>query len=151
MQNYLHSHINFGLILSMSSRKEKINTSGTSPSLSFSAFEALNALDPLALPPGEIQPLSPGKTLPSEKPKKGRLILRREKKDRGGKTVVVIYGFDQLPGWGFDKIDSLCREVRKRIGCGGAVEGKEIMIQGDQPARVAEYLESQGFRVDGVK
>ncbi len=151
MQYYLHSNLNFGLIPSMSSRKEKINTSGASPSLAFSAFEALNALDTAALPPGTFQPLSSPQTLPSDKPKKGRLILRREKKDRGGKTVVVIYGFDQLPGWGFDKMDTLCREVRKKIGCGGTVEGKEIMIQGDQPTRVAEYLETQGFRVDGVR
>lgn len=135
----------------MSKRKEKINTSAPSSSLAFNAFESLNALDTSVLPPGEIQEVVPAKAAASEKPKKGRLILRREKKDRGGKTVVVVYGFDQLPGWGFDKMDLLCREIRKRIACGGAVEGKEIMIQGDQPARVAEYLESQGFRVDGVR
>ena len=135
----------------MSSRKEKINTSGSTPSLAFHAFEALASFDTSALPPGELRPIPPHKTAPVDKPKKGRLVLRREKKDRGGKTVVVVYGFDQLPGWGFDKMDTLCREIRKKIGCGGTVEGKEIMIQGDQPARVAEYLEAQGFRVDGVR
>ncbi len=135
----------------MSSRKEKINTTGATPSLAFNAFEALASLDTSALPPGEFRPIPASKTAPVDKPKKGRLILRREKKDRGGKTVVVVYGFDQLPGWGFDKMDALCREIRKKIGCGGTVEGKEIMIQGDQAARVAEYLEAQGFRVDGVR
>jgi translation initiation factor 1 len=133
-----------------SPRKEKIDTSGAAPTLQFSAFDALAALDTSALPEGVDRPLSQKSAAP-EKPKKGRLILRREKKDRGGKTVVVVYGFDQLPGWGFDKMDALCREIRKKIGCGGVVEGKEIMIQGDQPTRVAEYLEAQGFRVDGVR
>ncbi|MES2309676.1 MAG: translation initiation factor [Verrucomicrobiota bacterium] len=133
-----------------SHRKEKIDTSGAAPTLQFSAFDALSSLDTSALPQGVDRPITPKSPIP-EKPKKGRLILRREKKDRGGKTVVVVYGFDKLPGWGFDKIDALCKELRKKIGCGGAVEGKEIMLQGDQPTRVAEYLESQGFRVDGER
>jgi translation initiation factor 1 len=135
----------------MSHRKEKINTTGAATSLALNPFESLSVLDTSLLPPGELREKSPAKVVDPEKPKKGRLILRREKKDRGGKTVVVVYGFDQLPGWGLDKMDLLCREIRKRIGCGGTVEGKEIMIQGDQPSRVAEYLESQGFRVDGVR
>ena len=133
-----------------SQRKEKIDTSGSTSPLGSSAFSALNSLDISSLPVGSEIPL-PTQNNSAEKTKKGRLIFRREKKDRGGKTVVVIYGFDQLPGWGSDRLDDFCRELRKKIGCGGAVEGKEIMIQGDQPGRIAEYLEKKGFRVDGER
>lgn len=134
-----------------SSRKEKINTSGSLPSLQFQAFNALNAVDLTSLPEGVLQPKQPTPQITEKTKKAGRLVLRREKKDRGGKTVVVIYGFDQLPGWGGEKLENLCRNLRKKIGSGGAVEGKEIMIQGDQPTRIAEYLETLGFRVDGER
>jgi translation initiation factor 1 (eIF-1/SUI1) len=44
--------------------------------------------------------------------------------------------------------------LKRELGCGGTLPAKhdkaEIVIQGDQPARVAELLRARGFRVDGV-
>ncbi len=128
---------------------KKISTSGTTNPLQGDVFSALENLDTTALPAG----ISPTPIIPPKpaEGKRGRLILRREKKERGGKTVVVIYGFDQLPGWNPPKLEELSRLIRKKMGCGGCVEKREIVVQGDQATRVAEFLEQEGFRVDGVR
>ncbi len=81
------------------------------------------------------------------KPRKHRVVLRREKSARGGKTVVVI---TQLPTHlSPPELDNLLSEARKSLGCGGALKGRELEIQGDQPARVRAWLEQKGFAVVG--
>jgi translation initiation factor 1 len=82
---------------------------------------------------------------------RGRLILRREKKDRGGKTVVVISGFAELPGANAVMIADLAKELKGKLGCGGSFDRHEIVLQGDRAAAVNALLEELGFRVDGVK
>jgi translation initiation factor 1 (eIF-1/SUI1) len=46
---------------------------------------------------------------PAPKKSRGRLILRRETKDRGGKVVVVVSGFAELPGANAVMIGDLAR------------------------------------------
>jgi translation initiation factor 1 len=82
---------------------------------------------------------------------RGRLVLRREKKDRGGKVVVVISGFAELPGANAVMIAGLARELKGKLGCGGSFDRHEIVLQGDRAAAVNALLEELGFRVDGVK
>lgn len=81
-------------------------------------------------------------------PKVGRVVLRREKSGRGGKVVVVVDGFHD--GWTADAIAGLGKAARQSCGCGGTVVERSIELQGDQPARVREFFESQGFHVAGV-
>ena len=81
----------------------------------------------------------------------GRLVLARETKHRGGKAVVIVRGFGQLAGWDEAAVAELARTLKQALGCGGTVEcGREIVLQGDRPAQVAEWLRAQGFRVEGV-
>jgi translation initiation factor 1 len=82
---------------------------------------------------------------------RGRLILRREKKDRGGKVVVVVSGFAELPGANAVMIGDLAKELKGKLGCGGSFDRQEIVLQGDRCAAVNALLEELGFRVDGVK
>jgi translation initiation factor 1 len=86
--------------------------------------------------------------------RRGRLILRRETKHRGGKTAVIVTGFGGLDDLKAGEVESLARELKRSLACGGSVEGvvphQEIVLQGDQPARVAELLRARGFRVGGV-
>jgi len=82
---------------------------------------------------------------------RGRLILRRETKDRGGKTVVVVYGFAELPGANAVMIGDLAKELKGKLGCGGSFDRQEIVLQGDRCADVCALLETLGFRVDGVR
>ena len=82
---------------------------------------------------------------------RGRLVLRREKKDRGGKVVVIVSGFGELPGANSVMIANLARELKGKLGCGGSFDRQEIVLQGDRAPAVNALLEELGFRVDGVK
>ncbi len=126
-------------------RPGKIDLSAPSAPLQAgpSAFGALDALAG-ALPPGPAAAAAPAPTPTPAPARKGRLILRRETKDRGGKTVVVVSG--AAPA----EADGLARALRKALGCGSSVAGGEIVVQGDQPAAVAAFLRDLGFAVGGV-
>ncbi len=81
--------------------------------------------------------------------KMGRVVLRRETARRGGKTVIVIHDFaTHLP---VSVIETIAKKVRTVCGCGGAVKGRTIEIQGDQPGKIRAVLEAEGFQVAGVK
>jgi translation initiation factor 1 len=103
------------------------------------------SLDRSALPEGA----SPPPPAAAEKPiKRGRVVLRRETKHRGGKAVIIVRGVPE------PEIDALAKQLKQKLGCGGTVEREqgeaEIVLQGDHPAKVADYLRAEGFRVDGV-
>ncbi len=84
---------------------------------------------------------------PSLAKKRPRIVLRREKSQRGGKTVIVV---SQLPTHlSGPEIETLAREVRKALASGGSVREREIEIQGDQAARVRRYFENLGYEVAG--
>ena len=95
------------------------------------------------LPAGE--PL----VVPVVKPaKRGRVVLRREKAQRGGKTVIVVHDFaPQITG---QQIEDFATKLKKSCGCGGTVKGRVIEIQGDQPGKIRALLEAEGFRVAGI-
>lgn len=81
--------------------------------------------------------------------KMGRVVLRRETARRGGKTVIVVHDFaTHLP---VSVIETVARKIRSVCGCGGAVKGRTVEIQGDQPAKIRAVLEAEGFQVAGVK
>jgi translation initiation factor 1 len=89
-----------------------------------------------------------------DKKSRGRLVLRREKKGRGGKTVVIVAGLRAHAHLADSEIEKLTQHLKQQLGCGGTSErvtnDVEIVVQGDQPARVAELLRARGFRVEGV-
>lgn len=66
----------------------------------------------------------------------GRVVVRRERKGRRGKTVTSVDGLD-LPEAGRE---ALARELRTTLGCGARVEGEQVVVQGDQRERVAELI-----------
>lgn len=78
----------------------------------------------------------------------GRLILKREKAHRAGKTVLVVTGFPSKISE--EVINSLAKEAKVACGCGGTVFNRNIELQGDQPERVRKFFEAKGYRVDGI-
>jgi translation initiation factor 1 len=146
--------------------RKKLDVVRSAPPLQQNAFAALDGLDalknlPAPEPPApEPEPDRPPveSTRPAKPPKpvyeknsRGRLVLRREKKDRGGKIVVVVSGFIELPGANAVMIGNLAKELKGKLGCGGSFDRQEIVLQGDRAAAVCALLEELGFRVDGVK
>ncbi len=81
--------------------------------------------------------------------KMGRVVLRREKAHRGGKTVIVVDDFaTHLPG---SVIEATAKKLRAGCGCGGTVKERRIEVQGDQAGKVRAILEGEGFEVAGVR
>ena len=74
---------------------------------------------------------------------RGRVDIRRETGNRGGKTVTVIDGFI---GIGLPEKESLAKKMRNACGCGGTVKDGAIEIQGDQREKIAAILSEAGFR-----
>lgn len=104
------------------------------------------SLSPAGLPEAYAMPAEQPPS-PAKQPKRHRIVLRREKSQRGGKTVVVV---SQLPTHlSPPEIENLCRDARKGLGCGGTVAGREIELQGDQADRVRMWFEKAGYLVVG--
>ena len=79
--------------------------------------------------------------------RKPRIVLRREKSQRGGKTVIVVSQFPTHLSP--QEIENLLRDACMALGCGGSVQGREIAIQGDQAERVRRHFEKLGYEVGG--
>ena len=71
-----------------------------------------------------------------------KIVLRREKKGRGGKTATVIEGI-KLPPSGLERI---AKDLRRAIGCGATLEGATIVVQGDMAARIEPWLAARGAK-----
>ena len=72
----------------------------------------------------------------------GKIVLRHERKGRGGKTATVVAGLAlHAPA-----LDNLARELRHALGCGATVEGDMIVVQGDLAARIEPWLRARGAR-----
>ena len=83
------------------------------------------------------------------RPALGRVVLRRETAQRGGKIVIVIHDF--APYISTQSIEDLARKLRSACGCGGTTRQRTIEIQGNQVDRIRSLLEQEGYRVAGVK
>jgi translation initiation factor 1 len=68
-----------------------------------------------------------------------------EKSGRGGKTVTVVY---DLPRNG-EFLKSLCRDLKRTCGTGGAVVEDTVELQGDLRERVRAALSAKGITVKG--
>lgn len=134
---------------------KKIDVARAAAPLQTNPFAMLGELDALKnlapAPPEKIAPPKPKVEAAVPKKSRGRVVLRRETKDRGGKVVVVISGFVELPGFSAVMIADLAKELKGKLGCGGSFDRQEIVLQGDRCADVCALLETLGFRVDGVR
>lgn len=104
--------------------KKKVNVVySTNPDYS---YEYDDKHDEETLPPGEQH-----------------LKLMIDRKQRKGKSAVVIAGFV-----GSDEdLKDLCKTIKMKCGVGGSAKGGEIIIQGDNRKKVAEILEKEGYNV----
>lgn len=78
-------------------------------------------------------------TLP---PEKQRLIVRIDRKQRGGKQVTLVEGFVGNN----DDLSALARTLKTRCGVGGCAKNGEITIQGDLRDKLVQLLTSMGYK-----
>lgn len=89
--------------------------------------------------PTSDEPEEPAHSLPDEE-QKVRVILDR--KQRAGKVVTLIFGFDHAD----DKIEKIGKELKKFCGTGGSTRDGEIIIQGDFRNKVLQWLLKNGYK-----
>jgi translation initiation factor 1 len=124
----------------------------------FAELEKLRA----SLPPGPAAPAAPAKLAKvAKEPAPPRAVVRMERKGRGGKEVTVVALTRPAPpgrgaggsgsGSGNDKLalppaelERWCRDLKQALGCGGTVDGDQIVLQGDLRPRIGAVLEARG-------
>lgn len=103
----------------------------------FAALEALRGSLPAGPAPSAPRP-APAK--PVEKPP-ARAVVRMERKGRGGKEVTVVDKLGLKPA----ALEDWCRALKQALGCGGAVDGELIVLQGDLRTRLPAVLTARGI------
>ena len=86
-----------------------------------------------------------GKVQPSRdvEPAKQTIRVTLDRKNRAGKTVTVVSGFELSQ----ETLAKIAAALKKKCGSGGAAKDKTIEIQGDHVARISHELRSLGYRV----
>ena len=76
-------------------------------------------------------------------PRQQMLYVSLDKKNRKGKKVTLIEGFQGSN----EDLKSLARELKSSCGVGGSVGESGILIQGDFRERLIKLLQDKGFKV----
>jgi translation initiation factor 1 len=71
------------------------------------------------------------------------VIVRLERKGRGGKTVTVVEGIQGPP----ERIAEAARRLKAACGTGGTAKEGSVELQGDHRDRAAKTLEAEGYKV----
>ncbi len=80
---------------------------------------------------------------PALDPAHQKVIVRLDRKGRGGKSVTVVEGL-QLSK---TNKEALLKELKAALGAGGTVKDMSLEIQGDQCDAVITALTKMGYRV----
>lgn len=78
----------------------------------------------------------------SSGPPPRRAVVRMERAGRGGRTVTVVEKLGLSPR----EMESWLGELKRAIGCGGAVEGDALVLQGEVRERARRLLEARGVK-----
>lgn len=118
--------------------KKRVDRSSTDPEAKLqNPFAHLAALRD-ALPSGGQEPVAPAeqRASPTGRKPRPRVVLRRERAGRGGKTVTVIEGIVLDD----DPLATLVTTLKRSLGCGATLEDGAIVLQGDVVERAAALL-----------
>ena len=70
-----------------------------------------------------------------------RLRVSLDKRNRGGKMVTLVTGFQGMA----DDLSALGKMLKVKCGVGGSAKEGEIIIQGDWREKVSEILRKEGY------
>ena len=87
-------------------------------------YETADSAEPETLPPG-----------------RQKLIVRIDRRNRGGKQVTLIEGFTGRS----EDLAALAKTLKTKCGVGGSAKDGEITIQGDLRDKVTALLQSMGY------
>jgi len=101
----------------------------------FAGLEALRS----SLPAGPASP-APAPAAAATPRGPARAVVRMERKGRGGKEVTVVDKLGLRPA----ELETWCSDLKHALGCGGAVDGELIVLQGDLRSRLPAVLTARG-------
>lgn len=105
----------------------------------FAALAAFRA----SLPAGPPAAAAPAPTAAPAKAKgPAKAVVRLEKKGRGGKEVTLVEQLGLLDA----ELEAWLKDLKTKLGCGGAIEDGAIVLSGDLRKRVPALLEARGVR-----
>lgn len=108
----------------------------------FAKLQALRNPDEPAKPAAAGAP-PPGSTPVKAEPKgPAWAVIRMERKGRGGKEATIVEKLALSP----KVLEQWCKDLKQALGCGGAVEGDTIVLQGDLRVRLEAVLLKRGVR-----
>lgn len=73
----------------------------------------------------------------------GYVRIHRETKGRKGAGVSVVRGLELDK----DALKPLCKTLKQKCGCGGAIKDGTIELQSDDREKIRALLEKAGFKV----
>lgn len=125
----------------------KIPTTG-GDALKSHPFAALGKLGvelsegPVQAAPAPPEPEAVALPAPGSLAGSGKILVRREKKGRGGKTATIVEGI----AGNESALDEVLRELQKSLACGGHRDGSNLVLAGAQGERVVAWLRQRGAR-----
>jgi translation initiation factor 1 len=72
---------------------------------------------------------------------KSRMVVRLDRKGRGGKSVTVIEGLQLSP----EDSEKLLKQLKAKLGTGGTVKNGALEIQGEHCDAVLTELSGKGY------
>lgn len=76
-------------------------------------------------------------------PKDQLLYVSLDRKNRSGKAVSLVEGFEGTK----EDLKSLSKSLKQACGVGGNEKAGDILIQGDHRNKIVDLLEKAGFKV----
>ena len=92
--------------------------------------------------PAQPEAVSPAKGPVAVVKAPARAVVRLERKGRSGKEATIVEKLELGP----DELERWCKELKAALGCGGAVDGVTIVLQGDLRRRIEPVLIARGVR-----
>ncbi len=93
--------------------------------------------------PGDsAEEVSPETSISDKEKAQMKLYVSRDKKNRGGKQVTLIEGFDAS----VSECEKLLSRLKSLCSAGGSYKDGELIIQGDHVRKVITYLLKNGFK-----